>query len=277
MISSPSIKESLSYISSRTSARPRVALILGSGLGNFGDEVAHEHVIDSAEIPYYPTSSVQGHRGRLIFGRIREGVRESPLLLVFQGRVHFYETMDIEKVIYPIAIAAAIGVTSLIVTNAAGGINRSFSPGDLMLIKDFVNLTGLSLDFSRATTQSKNQRFFSPRLQRKFNASALTQDVVLREGTYCWLKGPSYETAAEIQMLKSLGVDAVGMSTVPEIVFAKHLGIRTVGVSLISNLATGISAAKLSHEEVTETAQRVKNKFTSLMKDFLLSLKLRVA
>jgi purine-nucleoside phosphorylase len=264
--------EALALIRSRTSTRPEIALILGSGLGQFGAEVKDVCTIDAGDIPHYPRSSVEGHSGKLIFGVVSDNERRSRPLLVLQGRVHFYETANLETILFPLELASRLGVKTLIVTNAAGGINKNFQPGDLMVIRDLLNLTGLSLtDFFRKKKYTRSV-YFDKNLQLLFSTVAGKNGIALKEGTYCWLKGPTYETAAEIQMLKILGADAVGMSTVPEIVFSKSLGMKTLGISLISNLATGISPVPLSHTEVTETANRVKQRWTSLMKEFLLSL-----
>jgi purine-nucleoside phosphorylase len=264
-----------------------VGLILGSGLGNFADELNRVDELPSADIPYYPTSTVQGHAGRLVFGHLSNGGRTSPPLLVFKGRVHFYETNALVPVIFPVVVARELGVDTLIVTNAAGGINRTFHAGDLMLITDILSMTFLPVGQTASTTQLRERsvpllengealgqggNVFDKKLQAHLRTTAQVKGVSLREGTYCWLKGPTYETAAEVEMLRRLGVDAVGMSTVPEIIAARNLALNVIGISLISNLATGITGEQLSHEEVTDTASRVKESFTGLLKEFLLTL-----
>ncbi len=190
--------------------------------------------------------------------------------MVFQGRVHFYETGDLDPVLFPVRLAAQLGVSSLIVTNAAGGVNRTLRPGDLMLITDVLNLTFLPL--SSNTESTKSHSILDPTIRECFQQNARSQDIPLKEGTYCWLKGPSYETAAEIEMLARTGVDAVGMSTVPELAFAAQSGIRTAGLSLISNMGTGIGTKKLSHQEVTETASKVKGRLSRLLRSTIMSM-----
>ncbi|MBI3006625.1 MAG: purine-nucleoside phosphorylase [Ignavibacteriales bacterium] len=283
------LEESARFIESKTRLRPSIALILGSGLGDFADELHQESLINSADIPHYPFSTVQGHAGQLAFGRIENRKKKSKPILVFKGRVHFYESGNLESALYPVRLARKLGAKVLFVTNAAGGINKKFHAGDLMLLRDIISLAFLmprdsrvrtkkvppsasNLDL-RALSQSAVTRssYFDVKLQNLLRSSAKKSSLRLQEGTYCWLRGPTYETAAEIRMLSLLGADAVGMSTVPEVVMAKKLGMRVAAVSLISNLATGISHQKLSHQEVTETANAVKESFTHLLRRAILS------
>jgi purine-nucleoside phosphorylase len=275
LIKKKKIQEAVSFISSVTDFKPRVALILGSGLGEFSKKIKAVTSVLASEIPHYPASSVQGHAGRLIFGYLQKDSTQSIPLLIFQGRVHFYEFGSVDRVVFPVIIAHHIGIRKLIITNAAGGLNSCFSAGDLMLIKDIFNLTFLHPHVKRIKhsfpTYSPNE-YFDHKMQHIVLQSAMQLKIPLQQGTYCWLKGPSYETPAEIQMLKRLGVDAVGMSTVPEIYTSNSLGMKTVGISLISNLAAGISQNKLSHAEVTETANNVKERFSELMENFILSI-----
>ena len=272
------VREAVAYVRTRTRLRPRAALILGSGLGDFASHVEPEAVFSSADIPNYPVSSVQGHAGTLVFGVIRDGTRTSVPILVFKGRVHYYETSDIARVILPVAMAAGLGARSLIVTNAAGGLDPRMNPGDLMLLRDIIDLSFVRVPDLRPAragahrVRSRGKGVFDDRTSDVLRCAAQDVGIRLLEGTYCWLKGPTYETAAEIQMVRRLGADAVGMSTVPEILTARRLGMRVAGISLISNLATGISTEKLSHAEVTETANRVKETFTALMKEAVLRL-----
>jgi purine-nucleoside phosphorylase len=267
------ISESVAAIHSRTAVVPKIALVLGSGLGDFGNQLSNSTTIDAHDIPHYPISSVQGHAGRLLFGTIESGGRQSAQLVVFQGRVHFYECADLHKVVYPIRIARMLGADILVVTNAAGGINRLFVPGDLMFINDYLNFTGISP--LRASTDVLAHRVvpsFDPALLERAKRVAECNKIPTREGVYCWTKGPTYETAAEIRMMGSAGADAVGMSTVPEVMAASQSGMRTLGISCITNLATGISKEKLSHAEVTETANMVKKNFTTLLKEIIFDL-----
>ena len=268
-------QEALRYIRRVTDSRPRVALILGSGLGEFSTNIHTISSILASDIPHYPVSSVSGHAGKIIFGYLKKDTAHSMPLLVFQGRVHFYEFGSIDQVVFPITLAHHIGVRNLIITNAAGGINHCYSAGDLMLIKDIFNLTFLQHRAKRMDQTISPyfpHEYFDPAMQQTVLHCAAQLKIFMQQGTYCWLKGPSYETPAEIQMLKRLGVDAVGMSTVPEIYSAHSLRMKTVGISLISNLAAGISQNKLSHAEVTKTANNVKLRFSELMEKFILSL-----
>jgi purine-nucleoside phosphorylase len=265
----------LRFVRSRIRQRPEIGLVLGSGLGHFGGKIKASAAIRASDIPGYPHSSVQGHTGRLIFGNLQIHGRKSLPLLVFQGRVHYYETASLDRVIFPTLLAYELGVRNLILTNAAGGINCSFSAGDLMFIDDAFGLTFLPMaaDARRFSfSPKKRSGIIDPELRRIALGCAADIGLSIRTGTYCWLKGPSYETAAEIQMLKYIGADAVGMSTVPELFVASRLGVKAIGISLISNMAAGISAAKLSHSEVTEMASQVKDKFSAFMARLILSI-----
>jgi purine-nucleoside phosphorylase len=268
------VAEAHNYIRKLTDFRPSIALVLGSGLGSFAEQVQVRCTINSADIPGYPVSSVQGHAGKLVFGRIEHAGKTSLPLLLFKGRVHYYESGQIGRVVFPIELARRLGTKTLVVTNAAGGINANFHAGQLMLIKDCLNLA-LKYPFSESLSQRTKRKAveFDPKLLDLIRASARELNIGLEEGTYGWLHGPSYETAAEIRMLRTLGVDAVGMSTVPEIVKARSFGMKVAGVSLISNMATGLSPTKLSHEEVTDTADRTQLRFSSLMREILLRIR----
>jgi purine-nucleoside phosphorylase len=281
MIESGSIKkievrEAINFIRQGTNFRPRLALILGSGLGNFGNRINAISTICSSEIPNYPVSSVQGHAGKLIFGYLQKDTLHSMPLLVFQGRVHFYEVGSIERVVFPIVFSHQLGIKKLIITNAAGGINSCFNVGDLMLIQDILNLA--VFQFSTASNGSilpkqNNLGYFDTEMKHRVLQCASKIKIPLQQGTYCWLRGPSYETPSEIKMLKQFGVDAVGMSTVPEIFLSRSLGMKTVAISLISNLAAGISSKKLSHADVMEPGTKVTGRFSELIEQLVLSLK----
>ncbi|MBA4311336.1 MAG: purine-nucleoside phosphorylase [Chlorobiaceae bacterium] len=253
------LKESIKAIRSQTKLKPKIAIILGSGLGEFAETISSSAVIDTQSIPHYPHSSVEGHKGRLIFGKIGKVA-----LLAFQGRVHFYETGNIETILYPIRVAHALGIKTLIVTNAAGGINKQFTPGDLMLITDHINLT-FQNPLGNKSVSLHNQPLYDLDFQNKIIDIARTADIHLQSGIYCGLKGPSYETASEVRMIGKLGADAVGMSTVNEVSLAFSLGMRVAGFSCITNLSTGILDQKLSHQEVTEVANRVRHTFSRLI------------
>jgi purine-nucleoside phosphorylase len=259
MTQSDHLANSLSYIRDRVSSRPEVAIVLGSGLGDFADALPGAIALSTADIPHYPKSSVEGHKGRLIFASIAG--RE---ILAFQGRVHFYESHSVETVLYPIRVAELLGVKTIVLTNAAGGINRSFLPGDLMLIADHINFTSETVPSKKDELQRSNPVYAS-RLLTLASTKAEELGIPLRSGVYVGLKGPSYETAAEIEMLGRLGGDAVGMSTVLESSFAASLGMDVLGISCITNLGTGIGTTKLSHAEVTEVGNRVKKSFARLL------------
>lgn len=276
------VRPAVAFLRKKLREKPRAALVLGSGLGDFADELSETHTVDTADIPSFPRPSVEGHAGKVISGVLRDGARTSSPILLFKGRVHYYESRSIRNVVFPVRLAHALGVRTILLTNAAGGINRKFAAGDLMLIRDCFSLSFLSIPLKHLRNSKPLSAFsrdglkwrdpFSSELQALIRESARKHRIDLKEGTYCWLRGPSYETAAEIRMLSRLGADAVGMSTVPEISAAVRLGMQTAALSLISNLATGISAERLSHAEVTETAHRVKSAFTSLIKETLLQL-----
>jgi purine-nucleoside phosphorylase len=275
------IDESLRTIRAHVTAQPSIGVILGSGLGDFADTLQKVQSIETKDIPHYPRSTVIGHQGKLVFGSL-----ERVPLLVFQGRVHFYETGTLETILYPIRIAHALGVKTLLVTNAAGGVNKKFRPGDLMLLEDQINLTfekpgkGLRFGFwdlsfyDEPRKKSPSGKFavnkpqfeiYDTSLQALILRTAKLTRTPLKSGVYMGVKGPSYETAAEIRMARDLGADAVGMSTVNEVSLAVGLGMRVAGISCITNLATGISQEKLSHAEVTEVANMAKKDFTALL------------
>jgi purine-nucleoside phosphorylase len=257
------VTESTKFIRSKVNLKPRIAIILGSGLGELAESLVFKKTIETSAIPHYPLSSVPGHKGRLIFGTLCK----IPII-AFQGRVHFYESGNLESTLYPIRIAHALGIHTLIITNAAGGINRNFAAGDLMLISDQINLT-FENPLSGIYHTSQNHQLYDKNLQSIAIRTAKTNDISLQQGVYCGVKGPSYETAAEIEMIRRFGGDAVGMSTINEVSLAATLGIKVAGISCITNMATGISADKLSHSEVTEVANRVKQTFTTLMQEFI--------
>ena len=256
----------------RIDMEPKAALTLGSGLGNYADEIEVEAEIPYGDIPGFPVSTVAGHDGKFVFGRIG-----SLPLVCMKGRVHFYEGYDVTEVVMPVRLLRMLGVETLFLTNAAGGVNPSFAAGDLMLIKDHISL------FSRNPLLGQNDdRFgvrlpdmshvYEPALCDIMRKAAQDNDIPLREGVYCQLTGPSYETPAEIKMLQTIGADAVGMSTAIEAIAARHAGMRVMGVSCISNMAAGISPVPLSHKEVQETADRVAPLFTKLVTESLKAL-----
>jgi purine-nucleoside phosphorylase len=260
------IEESVNFIRSRIgNFQPEIALILGSGLGELAEEFEGKIKIKASEIPNYPASTVEGHAGNLVFGRLN-GVN----MLGFQGRVHFYESGKVENAIYPVLVAHKLGAKILIVTNAAGGLNKNFNPGDLMVIADHINF--MFLNPLKIFSPNVN-RFNSPAYDEKLRKIAIKTGIELglpiREGIYCGVRGPNYETPSEVEMLRKIGSDAVGMSTVPEVITANYLGMRVLGISCITNYAAGISPYKLSHEEVTRVANKVKDEFSTLIKEIV--------
>lgn len=256
------VKESVEFIRAESPLRPKIALILGSGLGDFAELLTDKIVIPTNAIPHYPQSTVEGHKGNLVFGKLQHIT-----LLAFQGRVHFYETGNTETILYPIRIAHGLHIKKMIITNAAGGVNTSFRPGDLMLIEDQINLT-----FENSVDKKSfilKHDLYDPEIRRIIEQAAQEKNIPIKKGVYCGIKGPSYETAAEIAMLRNFGVDAIGMSTVNEVSLASALGLKIGGISCITNLSTGILDQKLSHEEVTEIANKVKRPFSSLLQEII--------
>ena len=249
--------------------RPELAIILGSGLGGLADEVEKPVVIPYGDIPGFSVSTAPNHRGRLVVGLL--GGRR---VICMQGRLHYYEGHSIRQIIFPVRVFARLGVGRLIVTNAAGGVNTGFAPGDLMLIRDMINYSGLN------PLMGPNLDAFGPRfpdMSRAFDAElmalarrqAQALGLSLREGVYMWFSGPSFETPAEIRMARTLGADAVGMSTVPEVIVARHSGMRVLGISCITNMAAGILDQPLNHQEVLEVGERVRTKFAGLVDEIV--------
>jgi len=243
---------------------PDVALVLGSGLGGFADHLDSPVSVPYAEIPGKPSSSVSGHAGRLVGGQV--GAKR---VVAMQGRVHLYEGHSPDEVVFGVRLMAKLGATRLIITNAAGGIDATLAAGDLMAITDQLNLTGQSLTGTH--DESSGPRFvdmthaFDRELIELADRTATSLDIDLRRGVYAGLLGPAYETPAEIRMLRTLGADAVGMSTVLEVIAARQLGLRVLGISCISNLAAGLSQAPLSHDDVKQTTARAESRFVALL------------
>lgn len=260
------IQEAAAYIREKTNLTPEVGLIMGSGLGVLGDYLEEAVVIPYHDIPHFPISTVEGHAGELLLGTL-----SGKTVVLMRGRFHMYEGYGPELTAFPVRVMKALGVTSLLVTNAAGGINLAFASGNLMLISDHINLTGRN-PLVGPNDDELGARFpdmseaYSKRLRAAAQQIAGEQGFALQEGVYVGLTGPSYETPAEIRMLRTLGADAVGMSTVAEVIAARHSGIEVVGISCITNMASGILDQPLSHTEVMETAERVKSQFLGLVK-----------
>lgn len=261
------LKETISFIRSKTKSKPKTGIVLGSGLGDYAENLEIDMAIETASIPHYPVSTVEGHKGKLIFGRLNDNQ-----ILAFQGRVHYYETGNLNTILYPIQVAHKLGVKNIILTNAAGGVNRHFHPGDLMLMKDHINLTFENPIALIGKPKQTKGYVYDPKLISLIIKISDDMRVPLREGIYVGVKGPSYETASEVEMVRRIGGDAVGMSTVNEASFASALGMRVAGISCITNYATGVTNAKLAHAEVTEVANKVKHRFSSLISSILLAI-----
>jgi len=258
-------------IRERAEIAPRVGIILGSGLGGFASQVENAVAIAYAEIPYFPQSTVAGHSGKLVLGTIG-GVP----VAVMQGRVHAYEGYAMDQVTFPTRVLGLLGVRTLIVTNAAGGIRADIAQGSLVAISDQINLTGTNAALGPneprfACVSGGGERFFdmtvaySPRLRRLAQDEAARQEISLSEGVYIAVLGPSYETPAEIRAFRTLGADLVGMSTVHEVIVARHMGIEVLGISLVTNMAAGLGGETIQHEDVMETGRRVERQFTGLL------------
>lgn len=259
------ITAAAAYVAERIAEKPTVALILGSGLGDYANTLEDARRIPYGEIPNFPQPTVEGHAGAFVFGR-----KQGKSVVVLQGRVHYYEGLSMQEITLPVRVLAALGVKTLVLTNAAGGINLTYKPGTLMLISDHINFSGAN------PLIGKNLDKFGPRFpdvsdlytaekRTKIKEKAAEAGIPLEEGVYLMCSGPNYETPAEIRAFRTLGADAVGMSTVPEALVAGHSGMAVVGVSCITNMAAGVLPVKLDHKEVMETADRVHDLFQKLV------------
>lgn len=264
--------QALVHIFMKTDLKPELGIILGSGLGNFASQVENAAVIPYSEIPHWPQSTVEGHSGKLVIGTVG-----GTAVAVMQGRVHAYEGYSMDEVTFPTRVLGRLGCKALLVTNAAGGINKEYGEGALVSISDHINLTGrnaaIGPNESRfACMPGSGQRFFdmtsaySPRLRQLATFEAAKQGIPLPEGVYLAVLGPSYETPAEIRAFRTLGADLVGMSTVHEVIIARHMGLEVLGLSLVTNMAAGVSDSVIHHEEVMEMGKRVEGQFTNLVK-----------
>lgn len=259
------IEESVKHIKDRISIKPEIGLVLGSGLGDLAEKIEDSIVIKYKDIPNFPESTVKGHKGQLVIGRL--GGKE---VIAMQGRFHYYEGYTLKEITFPIRCMIGLGINNLIVTNAAGGVNSSFKPGDLMIIEDHINFTGNNPLIGRNIEQ-KGPRFvdmtyaYDKDLINLAIESGKHLNLDLKTGVYMCLTGPTYETPAEVRMAGIMGADAVGMSTVPEVIVANHERIKVLGISCITNMASGILDKPLNHEEVVETSMKVKNEFENLI------------
>ena len=266
------VEQSAEVVRSRCGALPETAIVLGSGLGDFAGTLVDAVTMPYADLPYWPASRVVGHDGRLVVGSV--GHRRVAAL---SGRAHFYEGHDLATVVFATRVMGRIGVQRLILTNAAGGINTGFAQGALMIIDDHINMLG-----SNPLVGLNDERFgarfpdmsevYSARLRKIADDAARAKGVPVSHGTYIAVHGPSYETPAEIRFFRTIGADAVGMSTVPEAIAARHMGIEVLGISCITNMAAGVLPGPLNHEEVMETARRVRGSFIALLEGILARL-----
>lgn len=263
------LQKSLASIRKVTDFKPEIGITLGSGLGGLAEKIDKVCEISYKDIEGFPVSTVSGHDGRFIFGTL-----SGKKVVVMSGRVHFYEGYRMEEVVTPVRIMGLLGAKTVLLTNAAGGINLDFKPGDLMMITDHISLF-VQNPLLGQNADELGPRFpdmstvYDRRLQEKIRHAAVATGVNLKEGVYVQLTGPSYETPAEIRMLRKMGADAAGMSTVVEAIAANHMGLSVAGISCITNMAAGISDQPLNHEEVKATADMVKEKFEKLVMEFI--------
>jgi purine-nucleoside phosphorylase len=269
------IDEAVDAIRRRTSYLPRVGLILGSGLNSLADSVQKADIIPYGELPHWPVSTVQGHAGRLVIGEL-----EGQTALVMQGRIHFYEGYSMSQITLPVRVMLRLGLEMMFVTNAAGGVNPDFAPGDVMLIADNLNLIammggnplmGPNIDELGPRFPDMSQAY-DRRLMGLARQVASNENIPLREGVYCALSGPSFEGPADLRFLRGIGADAVGMSTVPEVIVARHGGMRVLGLSGISNKANLDGSAATTHEEVIEAGKVITPKIEKIIRGVLRSL-----
>lgn len=263
------LQETIDFIRTKTTMKPKVGIVLGSGLGAFVKEVQVECQIPYNEIPHFIPPTVEGHSGNLIFAKSQE----KPIVIL-QGRVHYYEGHDMDHVVFPVRALSLLGIESLLLTNSAGGMGDTMSAGDFMIIEDHINLMGTN------PLIGPNIKEFGPRFPDMTEAydSKIRQhmaeifekhNIRYHKGVYCGVTGPTYETPSEIRFMKMIGAQAVGMSTVPETIAANHMGLRVGAISCITNLAAGLSNKRLSHDEVTETANRVQKGFNLFLNDLI--------
>jgi purine-nucleoside phosphorylase len=267
------VMEATTYVQSRSGMKPGVGVILGSGLGDLAAEVQDATTIPYQEIPHFLRSTVVGHAGRLLVGKL-----ENVPVVVMQGRFHFYEGYTLQALTLPVRVMRMLGAHTLIVTNAAGGLNPGYRPGDFMLIRDHINFLGLAgmNPLIGPNDERLGERF--PALAKAYDAelralaravAAQNPEITLHDGVYVQVAGPSYETGSELKFLRAAGADAVGMSTAPEVIVARHMGMRVLGISLITNTATGEDTEKVDHAEVLTAADAARPKFATLVRGIL--------
>ncbi|MFA9556065.1 purine-nucleoside phosphorylase [Evansella sp. AB-rgal1] len=263
------IKQSVQFIQGKINVKPEIGLILGSGLGDLADDVTNAVKIDYRDIPHFPSSTVEGHKGQLVIGEL-----EGKIVCAMQGRFHFYEGYSMQEVTLPVRVMNLLGCESLIVTNACGGMNEQFQPGDLMIITDHINFTGAN-PLIGANYDELGPRFpdmshaYTPKLREHACKVAETLHINVQQGVYAAVSGPTYMSAAELIMLRKLGGDVVGMSTVPEVIVARHMNMNVLGISCITDMAIGETIEGITHEEVMEVASKAKPRFIKLVRSLL--------
>lgn len=266
------LEESAAYIRSRSQLKPRMGIVLGSGLGAFVDQIEIETTLAYDEIPGFIPPTVEGHGGRLILGHA-QGVP----IACLQGRIHYYEGHSMATIVHPTRTVAMLGIEILMLTNSAGGLDPDMKPGDFMVIDDHINLMGDN-PLKGPNLAQLGPRFpdmsepYDQKLNAKMAEIFTKRNIRFSRGIYCGVSGPTYETPAEVRYLQMIGGQAVGMSTIPEVIAANHLGLRVCALSCITNPAAGLSSGRLSHEEVTQTAKMVEDKFCTFVNDFIASL-----
>lgn len=265
---SDQVMEAVDFLRSQLGTSPGTSVVLGSGLGGFVDSMTSCERINYSDIPNWPISTAPGHAGYLVKGKL-----DDKEILVMQGRIHYYEGYEPEQLIFPVRVLGEWGISNLLLTNASGGISHSFQPGDLVLINDHINFTGFNPLVGK-NNDKWGPRFpdmtyaYSPELISALEKAAMDQRILIRKGVYIAFSGPSYETPAEIRMARLLGADLVGMSTVPEVIAANHMGIRVAAISCVANYAAGMTANRLTEEEVLSEMAKASEKVTALLTAF---------
>jgi purine-nucleoside phosphorylase len=260
------------FVLAKTKLRPSVGLVLGSGLGPFADDLSEATRIAFADMPGFPTASAEGHAGNLVIGKVGDLA-----VAALQGRAHFYEGHNMESVVFPMRVFARMGIKTVILTNAAGGVSEKLEQGCLVVLSDHINFQGTN-PMIGANDARFGLRFFDmsaaydPELRQLALREGLALGIKMHEGVYAAVTGPSYETPAEIRALRTLGTDVVGMSTVPEVIAARHMGLRVLAISCVTNLAAGISKTPLNHEEVLQTGRQVRGQFAALLRKVIAQL-----
>ncbi|MFV8829400.1 purine-nucleoside phosphorylase [Alkalihalobacterium sp. APHAB7] len=268
------INESAAFIEEKISGKPKIGLILGSGLGELADEVQNPVQIPYGEIPNFPVSTVEGHAGQLVIGQL-----EGKQVIAMQGRFHYYEGYSMQEVTFPVRVMKQLGVELIVVTNACGGMNKEFAPGDLMIITDHLNMTGenplIGPNYNELGPRFPDMSSaYTPKLVDFVAQVGNELDIKLQKGVYAGVTGPTYMSGAELIMLRNLGGDVIGMSTVPEVIVASHAQMKVIGISCITDMAIGEDLEGITHEQVVEVANRTKPKFIKLVKKIVADVEL---